>query len=91
MSYLFLILIMFLAAAISRTAIEKKQFENFYRFAQPGDPCKYVINGKSYRGTIHVYNPDYTYSYVKDKKGITHVVYSAEVFPVLTYNYKSWR
>ena len=91
MSYSFIILLGLIAGAIARTATEKKQFENFYRFAKKGDPCKYLLNGKKHKGTVDKYYPDYIYSYVKDKNGFIHRVSTSDISPLLTYNYKSWR
>ncbi len=91
MSYLFIILTGLIAGTTSFLVIERKQFKDFHQFAKEGDLCNYILKGKSYRGTIDSYTPERMYSYVKDKDGITHRVFSADISPVLTYNYKSWR
>jgi len=69
--------------------LSKKQFERFYRFARFGDPCVFRLNGKTYRGTIEIYEPDNLYSYVRDEDTFLHRVFSNEISPVFTYNYKN--
>jgi len=89
LAFALLIIFGFVAGSISYAALMKKQFERFYRFANTGDPCRYRLNGKKYRGTIHTYEPDHMYSYVLDDTKVVHRVLSNEICPILTFNYRN--